>query len=177
VSQVGYDPRVTMTHDAEVAKPGRRGLLSSLSFAVATGLGSGYSPVVPGTAGSLVGLILFLPVHALPAAAMLGALAVLVALGIASASHVARQVGVEDPGIVVVDEVAGMWISLLFLPFTPFTAAAAFVIFRVLDVVKPFPARRLEDLPGGYGIMCDDLMAGAYTNLLVRGLLFVWPGV
>jgi phosphatidylglycerophosphatase A len=145
---LGYDPRVTMTHDAEVAKPGRRGLISSLSFAVATGLGSGYSPVVPGTAGSLVGLILFLPVHALPPAAMLGAL-----------------------------EVAGMWISLLFLPFTPFTAAAAFVIFRVLDVVKPFPARRLEDLPGGYGIMCDDLMAGAYANLLVRGLLFVWPAV
>lgn len=175
MSQVGYDRRVPMTKDAEVTRPVRSGPLSSLALALATGLGSGYSPVVPGTAGSLVGLLLFLPVHALPPAAMLGALLVLVVVGIASASYVARLVGIEDPGIVVIDEVAGMWISLLFLPLTPLTAALAFVIFRILDVVKPFPARRLEDLPGGFGIMCDDLMAGAYTNLLVRGILAVWP--
>jgi phosphatidylglycerophosphatase A len=83
--------------------------------------------------------------------------------------------GLEDPGIVVIDEVAGMWVSLLFLPLTPVTAVAAFVIFRIFDVVKPFPARRLEDLPGGYGIMCDDLMAGAYANLVLRGLIALWP--
>jgi phosphatidylglycerophosphatase A len=166
-----------MTKEAEVTKPARPGALSSLALAVATGFGSGYSPVVPGTAGSLVGLILFLPVRALPPAGLLTALAVLIVAGIVSAGHAARLVGVEDPGIVVIDEVAGMWVSLLFLPFTPVTAVAGFVIFRVLDVVKPFPARRLEDLPGGFGIMCDDLMAGAYTNLLLRGILAVWPGL
>jgi phosphatidylglycerophosphatase A len=84
-------------------------------------------------------------------------------------------VGVEDPGIVVVDEVVGMWTSLLFLPFTVGTAALAFVLFRVLDVIKPYPARDLEALPGGWGIMSDDLMAGVYANLALRAALLVWP--
>jgi len=164
-----------MTKDAEVTPKARPGALSSLALALATGFGSGYSPIVPGTAGSLVGLILFLPAQALPPAGLLAAMAILVIAGVVAAGHVARLVGIEDPGIVVVDEVAGMWVSLLFLPLTPVTAAAAFVIFRIFDVVKPFPARRLEDLPGGYGIMCDDLMAGAYANLVLRGILAIWP--
>jgi phosphatidylglycerophosphatase A len=67
-----------------------------------------------------------------------------------------------------VDEVVGMWLSLLFLPFTPTTAAVAFVLFRVLDVFKPYPARQFEALPGGWGIMTDDVMAGIYANLLLR---------
>jgi phosphatidylglycerophosphatase A len=169
MSEVGYD-RAVPTEPAT-----RPGALSTVALALATGLGSGYSPVVPGTAGSLVGLLLFLPVHALPPAALLAAVAALSVVGVVSAGHVSRLVGIEDPGIVVIDEVAGMWVSLLFLPLTPVTAALAFVIFRVFDVVKPFPARRLEDLPGGLGIMCDDLMAGAYANLLLRGILVVWP--
>jgi len=167
--EVGYD-RAVPTEQAT-----RPGALSTVALALATGLGSGYSPVVPGTAGSLVGLLLFLPVHALPPAALLCAVAALSVVGVVSAGHVSRLVGLEDPGIVVIDEVAGMWVSLLFLPLTPVTAALAFVIFRVFDVVKPFPARRLEDLPGGLGIMCDDLMAGAYANLVLRGILVVWP--
>jgi phosphatidylglycerophosphatase A len=61
-----------------------------------------------------------------------------------------------------------MWVSLLFLPLTPVTAVAGFLLFRVLDVVKPAPARQLEHLPGGWGIMCDDLMAGIYANVLLR---------
>lgn len=173
MSEVGYDRRVPK--DVKVARPARAGPLSTLALALATGLGSGYSPVVPGTAGSLVGLLLFLPIHALSPAALVAAVLALTFVGIVSAGHVSRLVGIEDPGIVVIDEVAGMWVSLLFLPFTPMVAAAAFVIFRVFDVVKPYPARRLEDLPGGFGIMCDDLMAGAYANLLLRGILAVWP--
>jgi phosphatidylglycerophosphatase A len=164
-----------MTPDVEATPRARRGALSSLALALATGLGSGYSPVVPGTAGSLVGLVLFLPVQALPPAGLATATAILIVVGFVSAGHVARLVGIEDPGIVVIDEVAGMWVSLLFLPLTPATAVAAFVIFRIFDVVKPFPAGRLEDLPGGYGIMCDDLMAGVYANLLLRGILALWP--
>jgi phosphatidylglycerophosphatase A len=153
----------------------RRGPFSWLALAIATGLGSGYSPIVPGTAGSLVGLLLFVPVHALPTAALLAALAAVTVAGIVASDHVARLIGIEDPGLVVIDEVAGMWVSLLFLPFTPMTAAIGFVLFRIFDVVKPFPARRLEDLPGGYGIMCDDLMAGVYANLVLRGILALWP--
>jgi phosphatidylglycerophosphatase A len=77
---------------------------------------------------------------------------------------------------VVVDEVAGMWTSLLLLPFTPAVVAAAFVAFRVMDVTKPYPARQLEALPGGWGIMSDDMMAGVYANLLVRVALATWGG-
>jgi phosphatidylglycerophosphatase A len=146
-------------------QPRRADLLSTL---VATGLGSGYAPIAPGTAGSAVGLLLFWPLHAASAAVQLAAVAVLFVVGVAAATRVARGVGLEDPGIVVVDEVLGMWTSLLLMPFTPATAAAGFVLFRILDVFKPYPARQLESLPGGWGIMADDLMAGVYANLLLR---------
>jgi len=76
---------------------------------------------------------------------------------------------------VVVDEVAGMWTTLLWVPFTPVWAALAFVAFRVMDVLKPYPARQLEALRGGWGIMADDLMAAVYANLLVRIALMVLP--
>jgi phosphatidylglycerophosphatase A len=159
--------------DAEAVPRPRVGRLAAL---VATGLGSGYSPVAPGTAGSLVGLALFWPLSHLGLPLQLGALALLVAVGIRSASSLAAGVGRKDPGLVVVDEVAGMWTTLLLLPFTPAVAAAAFVAFRIMDVFKPWPARQLEALPEGWGIMCDDLMAGVYANLLVQVLLRAWGG-
>jgi len=152
-----------------------RSALASVATAVATGFGSGYSPVAPGTAGSLVGLLLFWPLRRLPGTFQVAVVAVVFFVGIAAATSVARRVGIVDPGIVVVDEVVGMWASLLFLPFTLGTAAAGFVLFRIMDVVKPYPARQLEDLPGGWGIMSDDLMAGVYANLVLRVVLLVWP--
>src|SRR5438874_10346140 len=139
-----------------------------LSIVVATGLGSGYAPIAPGTAGSAVGLLLFWPLQTQPAVIQVAAVAILFVVGVVASARVARGLGIEDPGIVVVDEVVGMWTSLLLLPFTPLTAAAGFVLFRILDVFKPYPARQLEALPGGWGIMCDDVMAGIYANLLLR---------
>jgi len=150
-------------------------VLGKVAAAVATGFGAGYSPVAPGTAGSLLGLLLFWPLRGLPAAFQIGILAAVFLAGTAAATRVARAAGIEDPGIVVVDEVVGMWTSLLFLPFTLGTAALGFVLFRILDVVKPYPARDLEALPGGWGIMSDDLMAGIYANLLLRVVMLVWP--
>jgi phosphatidylglycerophosphatase A len=153
----------------EAGAPRRADLLS---IVVATGLGSGYSPIAPGTAGSAVGLLLFWPLHSQSATIQVAAVALLFVVGVVASTRVARGVGLEDPGIVVVDEVVGMWTSLLFLPFTPATAAAGFVLFRIMDVFKPYPARQFESLPGGWGIMTDDLMAGIYANLLLRaGLL------
>ena len=137
-------------------------------MAVATAGGSGFFPVAPGTVGSAVGLILFYGVHQLPILYQVAAVVFVSLAGVAAGTRVARESGIEDPGIVVIDEVAGMWVSLLFLPLTPVTAVAGFVLFRVLDVVKPAPARQLEHLPGGWGIMCDDLMAGIYANVLLR---------
>jgi phosphatidylglycerophosphatase A len=156
-------------------EPGPRSALASVAAFVATGFGSGYSPIAPGTAGSLVGLLLFWPLRRLPGAIQVGVVVVCFLIGTAAAASLARRVGSKDPGIVVVDEVVGMWASLLFLPFTVGTAALGFVLFRVMDVVKPYPARQLEDLPGGWGIMSDDLMAGVYANLALRVALLVWP--
>jgi phosphatidylglycerophosphatase A len=149
--------------------------LSFLATAIATGLGSGYSPIAPGTAGSAVGVLLFWPLAGQALPIQLGAVAALTAVGIAAASHVARRIGMEDPGLVVVDEVAGMWITLLALPFTPLTAGIGFLLFRVMDIFKPWPARALEALPGGWGIMADDLAAGVYAHLALRVVLLVVP--
>ena len=142
---------------------------------VATGLGSGYSPIAPGTAGSIVGLLLFLPLAGLAWPVQLAATAVLTLVGVFAAGRVARVVERKDPGLVVVDEVAGQWITFLALPVTPVTALAGFLLFRVMDIVKPWPARDLERLPGGLGIMADDVAAGIYAQLLLRAGLAVWP--
>jgi phosphatidylglycerophosphatase A len=95
--------------------------------------------------------------------------------GALAASRVARDTGKKDPGLVVVDEVVGMWVTLVGLPFGAVTAAAGFVLFRIMDVAKPWPARDLEELPGGWGIMADDVAAGIYAHLLMRVVLLVWP--
>jgi phosphatidylglycerophosphatase A len=153
----------------------RSGPVSLAAHFVATGAGSGYAPIAPGTAGSAVGLLLFWPLSWLPFGWQIGVTAAVFMLGTLAASQVATKVGLKDPGIVVVDEVVGMWVSLLFLPLTPITAALGFLLFRLMDVLKPWPARDFERLPGGWGIMMDDVMAGLYANLLLRVGLLVWP--
>lgn len=169
---VEQDPRLPgPAIDAPSAPTG----LFPLARAVATGLGSGYSPVAPGTAGSVVGLALYWPLASAPVPWAIGFLAVLFGAGVAASTAMARRLGIEDPGVVVIDEVVGMWISLLFLPFTWKTVVLGFFLFRVMDIVKPYPARQLENLPGGWGIMLDDVMAGIYANLALRVVLLVWP--
>jgi phosphatidylglycerophosphatase A len=149
--------------------------IDAVAKLVATGLGSGYSPVAPGTAGSLVGLLLFLPLAGRAWPIQLAAVVVVTILGVLAGGRLATTLGLEDPGVVVVDEVAGQWITLLALPMTPVTAVAGFLLFRAMDIVKPWPARALERLPGGLGIMADDVAAGIYAHLLLRLGLAVWP--
>jgi phosphatidylglycerophosphatase A len=148
-----------MASASSASAPRAHGVLSNAAVWLATGLGTGYSPVVPGTVGSALGVASFWLVHALPIWGQVAALLVVTALGIAAASHTAERVGRKDPGIVVIDATAGI----------------AFVMFRAMDVLKPWPARDFEGLPGGYGIVADDLMAGVYANLLVRIVLIVLP--
>jgi phosphatidylglycerophosphatase A len=144
---------------------------------VATAFGSGYAPIAPGTAGSAVGLVLFWPLVGRGWVVQAAACVVLFIVGVAAAGRVAREVGREDPGLVVVDEVVGMWVTLVGLPFGPFTAGLGFLLFRVADVFKPWPARSLESLHGGLGIMADDVAAGVYANLALRVVLLVWPAL
>lgn len=143
---------------------------------VATGLGSGYSPFAPGTAGSLVGLVLFWPLAGASPVVQLVAIVAACALGIFAADHAARTVGRKDPGLVVIDEIVGMWITLALLEPGPVLWVAGFFAFRAMDVFKPWPARALEALPGGWGIVLDDVVAGLYAHLLLRVGLVAFTG-
>jgi phosphatidylglycerophosphatase A len=155
-------------------RPHGGSLLTILATTLATGLGSGYSPVAPGTAGTVVGIILFWPMRGWPVIYQCAAILALFAVGVPASTHTARRVGIKDPPIVVVDEVIGVWITLLFLPFTPIAVIGAFLAFRLMDIVKPPPARGFEALPGGWGIVLDDVMAGVYANLLMQVALWLW---
>ena len=141
--------------------------MKHLALTVATALGVGYIPYAPGTFGSAVGLLLW---AVLPASALAQALAIVVVFSAGSWSGTVaeRHFGRIDPGEVVIDEVMGMLVTLFLNPVGWRGAAVAFLLFRVADIVKPYPANRLERLPGGVGIMADDAMAGIYANLALR---------
>jgi phosphatidylglycerophosphatase A len=85
--------------------------------------------------------------------------------------------GIIDPSFVVIDEVAGQLITLFLLPFSWKVLVAGFVLFRLFDVIKPFPARRLEKMHGGWGIMMDDVLVGVYANILLHLAVFLWPNL
>ena len=141
---------------------------------VATAGGVGYFPVAPGTAGSLLGVGIVLAFSLLPVApawrSVAGALAaiILMVLGAAASSKAETFFGRVDPGQVVIDEVVGQMIALVAWPVAGWkTYVAGFILFRFFDIVKPFPARRCERIAGGWGIMLDDVVAGAYSLLVL----------
>ncbi len=147
-----------------------------VAAAVATGFGAGYAPFAPGSLGSLPGLLLAWGLFRGGGAwAVVAGLVVVTAAGAWAADRFAAARGERDPQVVVVDEIAGQMTALLFLVPTPGSLLAAFVAFRALDVLKPFPARRLEALAGGSGIMADDLAAGVYANLLLQAAVCLGP--
>jgi len=134
--------------------------------AIATGVYVGYLPPAPGTLGSLLGLLLLWPLK--PGTVQVLVTLFLIGVGIVVADQAARVIGGQDPPAIVIDEIAGIAVATLLLPPQVQERVVAFVIFRLFDVIKPFPARQAERLPGGFGIVGDDLIAGLYTNLLVR---------
>ena len=138
---------------------------------IATWFGCGYAPVGPGTAGSLAALAIAIGLNRLDGSGngtfLLLAGALLVP-GVWAASVVAQRVGQKDPHIIVVDEVLGQWLTLAGASTLNWKSwLAAFVLFRLFDIWKPPPARQLEALPGGIGIVADDLMAGLYGALAI----------
>jgi phosphatidylglycerophosphatase A len=142
----------------------------------ATGLGVGYAPVVPGTFGSALGVLLYVGLAWSGGwIAVLSGLGVVTALGFWSAGAAERHFGRRDPRQVVVDEIAGQILAMLLVPMTPATLAAGFIVFRVFDILKPYPVRSMESLPGGSGIMADDLVAGLYANLVLQLLVRLAP--
>jgi phosphatidylglycerophosphatase A len=150
--------------------------LRRLGVFVATCAHVGYAPVAPGTFGSLLALVLYYLIRRQQSTAIeLGAIAVIVVIGLWSATEAEHHFGGIDPGPVVIDEVVGMLITLALHPVNIWGAIIGFLIFRVLDIVKPWPARRLELLPGGFGVVLDDVMAGVYGNVIVWGLVSLLP--
>jgi phosphatidylglycerophosphatase A len=150
--------------------------LRRLGVFVATCAHVGYAPVAPGTFGSLLALGFYYLIRRQQSTAIeLGTIAVVFAIGLWSATEAEHHFGGIDPGPVVIDEVVGMLITLALHPVNIWGAIIGFFIFRVLDIVKPWPARRLELLPGGFGVVLDDAMAGVYGNLLVWGLVSALP--
>jgi phosphatidylglycerophosphatase A len=137
----------------------------------------GYVPVAPGTFGSALGLVLFFAVRSSGSVAVeLFVIATVFVVGLWSGTIAEHHFGGIDPGPVVLDEVLGMLITLALLPVNLAGAIVGFVVFRVLDVVKPWPSARFERLPGGLGVMADDAMAAIYGNLMMRGLIALFPG-
>jgi phosphatidylglycerophosphatase A len=143
-----------------------------VALSLATAFGVGYAPFAPGTFGSAVGLVLWavLPQSVPTQAAVILAL---FAVGCWAATVSERYFGGTDPGPVVIDEVMGMLLTLFMHPVGWPGALAGFFLFRAFDVLKPYPADRLERLPGGIGVMADDGMAGVYASLALWGVLSV----
>lgn len=170
------NPTVVVPADAIPAPKRTRSGLDYVALAIST-WGVGYLPVMPGTFGSLVGVAVFLLLAAFPL--QLVAVVAITWSGIWAASRTERLLRLKDPGKVVVDEVAGQMIALL--PLSLFSLASmrtgvivSFVLFRLFDIFKPYPARRFERLRSGLGIMADDLMAGFYAAIGTALVIFIW---
>jgi phosphatidylglycerophosphatase A len=143
---------------------------------VATFFGTGRLRPGPGTWASIAALIIWLGLSRLVQSGwqgltLAGMAVVAIAIGIPAATATAKASGVKDPQFVVIDEVAGQWITLFFVPIAWKTLLAGFILFRGFDIVKPPPVRQLEKLPWGTGIVLDDVAAGFYALLVMQLLL------
>ena len=148
-----------------------------VAYALATGLGAGFTPVAPGTAGALEGVAIYLAVYAfhLGQTSSLIALAginfVVFGAGVWASNRTCEVTRLKDPRLIVVDEISGQLISLtplvLLSSFSLIGLIIAFLLFRLFDIFKPYPIRKLEHLRGGLGVMADDVLAGIYAAVLV----------
>ena len=151
-----------------------RGWRQRAAVGIATVGPCGHAPAAPGTVGSAVGLALFWAVRASGSPVVEGLVLLgVAAVGVAAASQAESAYGRRDPGVIVIDETAGMLLTLAAVPVGVGGALAGVFAFRLFDVGKPFPARRAERLPGGWGVMADDLVAGLYAQALLRLLLWM----
>jgi phosphatidylglycerophosphatase A len=151
--------------------------LDRFAYALATGLGAGFVPVAPGTAGALEGVALFFAIHALHLEQTVSLLVlaitnvVVFAVGVWASNRACAIAGLEDPRIVVIDEVSGQLIALTPLALLPSFSMTGviigFLLFRLFDILKPYPIRKLERLHGGLGVMADDALAGIYAAVLL----------
>jgi phosphatidylglycerophosphatase A len=151
--------------------------VTRLAVFVATVAYCGYFPIAPGTVGSAAGLVVYLLVWwAQSPVVEVGLIVALFAAGVWAGTTAERYFGGIDPGPIVIDEVVGMLMTLAFIPVGWSGAIAGFVLFRIYDVIKPYPAGRFERLHGGLGVMADDAMAAVYANISLRIVMWLLPG-
>lgn len=143
---------------------------AGLRIRIATLFGVGHFPIASGTAGSAVTLPLAAALTLLGSGGYLLGMLVVIGIALWSADAAEAHFGLKDPHDVVIDETAGQIVALALIPLSLGWYAAGFVLFRIFDVVKPFPARRLERIKGGAGIVLDDLAAGLYANLILQSV-------
>jgi phosphatidylglycerophosphatase A len=142
---------------------------------ISTVVGLGLIPLAPGTFGALGGLLsgwLVMHFSAVPNLVLGGLIIVFTFLGVYSSDKLIPEWG-NDPSRIVIDEVVGMWVALLFVPNSCWLLIASFALFRFFDIVKPLFIRKLENIYGGWGIMLDDVVAGIYANVIVHLLIFL----
>ncbi len=139
---------------------------------IATGFYSGYLPKAPGTWGSLVGLLLFFLLHTLNLQIYLAVVAAIFVIGTFAAGEAEKIMDRKDPGLVVIDEIVGILITMIAIPATPLAMALGFILFRIFDIWKPFPVNFFDQrFHGGLGIMLDDVMAGIYSLVILQVLV------
>ncbi|MFA7489053.1 MAG: phosphatidylglycerophosphatase A [Lysobacteraceae bacterium] len=155
-----------------------RRVLSHPAGWIATGFGSGLVPVAPGTFGTLAAFVPWLVLRELPLPAYLLALLLAFALGTWAANWTIRRLGVHDPGLIVWDEFIGLWIALIAVPAGWYWLLAAFVLFRLFDILKPWPVGWADRrVGGGFGTMLDDALAGIYALICVQAIAWWLAGV
>jgi phosphatidylglycerophosphatase A len=147
-------------------------MIFRLSRTIASLFYVGFLPGMPGTYGSVITALVFWAISfrtgPIALSLHLAALAIITLIGIVTSAEIGRTTGIEDPSYIIIDEVAGQLITFLFLPAAWFNIILGIAAFRVFDIWKPFPIRKLEDLGKGVGVMADDLLAGVYANIVLQ---------
>jgi phosphatidylglycerophosphatase A len=143
--------------------------MHTLIMIIATGFYSGYLPKAPGTWGSLVGLALFFLLHTLSLEVYLAVVTGIFVIGTFAAGEAEKIMDRKDPGLIVIDEIVGMLITMIAIPATPLAMALGFILFRIFDIWKPFPVNFFDQrFHGGLGIMLDDVVAGIYSLIILQ---------
>ncbi|MCK5058341.1 MAG: phosphatidylglycerophosphatase A [Candidatus Aminicenantes bacterium] len=151
--------------------------MNRLLILIATFFNVGKFPLAPGTLASLITTVVFyvVNVHLQPSVyAQIATIALLFIIGIPAASAAEKHFKKKDPGLCVIDEIPGQMLSLLFVPYSPGLYAAGFFLFRFFDIIKPFPVRQADGIPGGFGVMFDDIVAGLYALGVLHLILYIF---
>ena len=141
---------------------------------IASGFGAGFSPIVPGTIGTLVAIPIYYFVSSISSPLYELTLVAFFFFSSWISNQAESHWGTKDDRRIVIDEIMGFLVTMLWVPKTLFSIIAGFILFRFFDILKPFPIRRLEQVKSGYGVVLDDFLAGIYSNILLHLALRLW---